>query len=81
MIEIFLCVILLFYSSATILLLTVPLVLGIIFDGIEGLKDGLHMLVEKSYYSNIVIPTFALITYAIILKFLIAMFIISYNVI
>ena len=76
MIEKYLCVILLAYSAATILLLTLPLVLGIVFDGIEGLKDGLHMLVEKAYYSDIVIPTFALITYAIILAFLIATFII-----
>ena len=77
MIEKYLCVILLVYSSVTILLFTLPLVLGIVFDGIEGLKDGLHMLVEKEYYSDTVIPTFALITYATILAFLIAaMFII-----
>ena len=76
MIEKYLCVILLVYSAATILLFTLPLVLGIVFDGIEGLKDGLHMLVEKAYYLDTVIPTFALITYATILAFLIAMFII-----
>ena len=76
MIEKCLCVILLVYSAATILLLTLPPVLGIVFDGIEGLKDGLHKLVEKAYYSDTVIPTFALITYATILAFLIAMFII-----
>ena len=76
MIEKYLCVILLVYSAATILLLTLPPVLGIVFDGIEGLKNGLHMFVEKEYYSDTVIPTFALITYATILAFLIAMFII-----
>ena len=76
MIEKYLCVILLVYSVATILLLTLPLVLNIVFDGIEGLKSGLHMLVEKEYYSDIVIPTFALIAYATILAFLIYMFII-----
>ena len=76
MIEKYLCVILLVYSAATILLLTLPLILGIVLDGIEGLKHGLHMLVEKEYYSDTVIPTFAMITYAIILAFLIAMFII-----
>ena len=76
MIEKYLCVILLVYPAATILLLTFPLVLGIVVDGIEGLKYGLHMLVEKAYYSDIVIPTFALIAHAIILAFLIDMFII-----
>lgn len=76
MIENCLTVILLVYSAATILLLTLPPVLGLAFDGVEGLKDGLHMLVEKTYYSDTVIHTFALITYATILAFLIAMFII-----
>ena len=76
MIEKYLCVILLAYSVANILLLTLPLVLGIVFDGIEGLKYSLHMLVEKEYYSDIVIPTFALIAHATILAFLIYMFII-----
>ena len=76
MIEKYLCVILLVYSATTILLLTLPPVLGVVFNGIEGLKDGLHMFVEKAYYSDTVIPTFALITYATILAFLIAMFII-----
>ena len=76
MIEKYLCVILLVYSVATLVLLTLPPVLGIVFDGIQGLKYSLHMLVEKEYYSDIVIPTFALIAYATILAFLIYMFII-----
>lgn len=75
-IEKILYVILLVYSTVIILILTAPPVLGLIFDGIEGLKDGLHRLVEKEYYSDVLKPVFALITYSTILAFLIAMFII-----
>ena len=58
-------------------MLTLPPVLGLVFDGIEGLKYGSHKLVEKEYYSDVLKHTFALITYSMILAFLIAaMFII-----
>ena len=67
---------LLIYLLVTIIAFTVPLIISMFFDGIEGLKDWCYDIKYKTYYINTVIPAFMLTTLILIIIFLINNFII-----
>ena len=78
MIENFLCTALVFYLAAAISLFTVPPILAMAFQGVEGLKDIWYDIKDKTYFTDIVIPVFLQVTVVLIIIFLIKMLI--YNI-
>ena len=77
MIEKILEIVLLVYFTFFIVAFTIPLIIGLSIDGIEGLKDMFDMLKDKDYYLNVVKPVFIFVSYAIIIAFLIVFLIIK----
>lgn len=71
MIENFLETALLVYLIFIIVIFTLPPLIGLAVNGIEGLKDFVNMLKDKYYYIYVVKPVFILVTFANIIAFLI----------
>lgn len=78
MIENFLYTALIFYLAATISVITVPPILAMALQGVEGLKDLWYDIKDKIYFTDIVIPVFLQVTVVLIIIFLVKMLI--YNI-
>ena len=80
MIEIILDVVLLVYLTTFIVIFTFPPIIGMAVNGIEGLKDMWDMIKDKDYYIHVVKPVFIMITFMMIVGFLIG-FLFKYMII
>ena len=63
--------ILLIYFIYFILIFIVYPVICLLYAGIEGLKDAFDMLTSKYYYLKVALPILIIVTFCIIISFLI----------
>ena len=83
MIEKCLCITFILYFNVFVACFISPIIVGLIFDGINGLKDAFKMLLtDKDYYLNVVKPVFIIFTciYIICILFVIVILFIVKNI-